>query len=188
MKNKLIHIGMTVSFAAILLFAGCGSSKTPQEQLQLNELDKTTYTKALSTNNAELCSAIEDKALKENCEATIKEQKLKEEAVSSKDPSKCEKLTIENLKKACEIEVKAGIEAEKAVEEIQKKAQAKNDLLNQVIQEGNVSNCDKLEKNFQNICKDSIYFNKAVSEKDANICKKITKQEKRLSCENITVN
>ncbi|MBI5152657.1 hypothetical protein HZA39_03925 [Candidatus Peregrinibacteria bacterium] len=186
MKNKLIFCFAAIISIALLLFAGC-AAKTPQDQLQINELDKQTYQNALSAQNSELCGAIEDKDLKTNCETTIKEQKLKNEIVAAKDASKCSQLTIETLKKTCEIEVKSAIEAKKTIEEAQKEAQTKNDLLNQIISGGNIAKCaDLKEKNFQNICKDSIYFNQAVSAKDAGLCKKISDKEKQVSCENIS--
>lgn len=184
MKVKTSYLGIAFGIAAFLLLAAC--AKTPQNQLQASELDKSTYQKALSAQNLELCAVIEDKDLKTNCETTIKEQKLETEIVASKDASKCSQLTIETLQKTCEIEIKAGIEAEKKSQEIQQEAQNKNDLFNQIVQEGNPSKCSQLkDKNLQNICADSIYFNKATSAKDTNLCTKIEDKERRLSCENM---
>ncbi len=127
----------------------------------MNELDKTTYSRALLTQNAELCAAIEDKTLKENCGATIKEQKLKEEAVTAKDASKCEKLTIENLKKACGIEIKKLSDEEKKVQEQQVYTDNQNKLLNEITQTGDQKKCSQLSSDYWiNICKDIIGLEK----------------------------
>ncbi|KKQ71592.1 MAG: hypothetical protein UT33_C0008G0010 [Candidatus Peregrinibacteria bacterium GW2011_GWC2_39_14] len=156
MKNKFLFTALVFALVATLSLTGCAKSLTPEEQVQ-QTLDAQTLQKAMTYQNAELCTAIKDSTVKQVCETTVKEQKLEKEIVETKDVSRCAELSVDSLKQLCWMEVKAKIAAAKSKEQMHQEVIDKNDLLKQIVEAKDVSKCTQLEDLYWiNVCKQDI--------------------------------
>ena len=124
---------------------------------QQNCLFSVTITKGIQEKNTDACSKLTDTTYQMNC----KDQIYANLAYTGNDPKMCEKIQTDILKTSC-------------LETL--KAQGYMEL-------GDVEKCDTLSsENLKTDCLNNGYFNKAVQEKNKELCQKITYQPQVESC------
>lgn len=149
-----------------LVISGCGlakeEAKTPpplsNKEFQAASLDQEVYQNAISLLNEKLCESIKDKDLKTNCAIMIQDKKLLNSLIAkSENTSDCKKIKTDELKSICETQLQQKIDTAKLNEKTQQDLQKNNDLLNKILQTGDITKCKEFNDEFwQNLCQSDI--------------------------------
>lgn len=150
------------------------SSLNSETQLNADAiLDEKLYSEAVQSNSLDLCSQIQD-GREKDCKIVVASNLITDEAVKKLDMKMCDQIENERYKEFCVSKVKAQKADRQKLEEESKFIKNQNKLMNELISQGSVEECGKIEDlNYRENCKNNILTNKAISEKDQKYCDQI---------------
>jgi hypothetical protein len=181
---------ISLAIASVLLFTACLSSETPVEETpEFNpttaqeQLDASTVVTAVQTKNIELCGTVENSDQEAESEMLVEDQVVFDEAKSELAVEKCAGIQKANTKEKCEMVIEGEVAMIEEKENIMGEIDDQNALLNEIVQNGDISACDELEdENFKNDCKDNILIDLAIESGDSTYCDQMTRETNLTEC------
>lgn len=174
--------------ATVAIFSACNSSKPDAKtELSLADqlLDEQLYAEAIGAQNAEKCTKIAAKDLQKECENVVDALKITEKALTDSDKKICGQIELERYQENCEAQVEeaqANVEKQKTLA----KELEKNDAIDtKALSEDNEKLCEEIQdENQKNSCYYNVLTNRALTDKDSEICLKIPSKELQTNCQN----
>lgn len=173
---------LAILLLALLAFSGCSlfgkeGAPEPQAAQEISAdsiLDNQIYEQAVNASDLEACDRILEEGKKEECKSVINGTLLTQKAVEKMDSDMCDEIKLERYKENCEALIASENDRLEEQEEEIAQTESYNEIGLEAAETGDVEKCDKIdEENTKYSCRYNVLANKAVTEKNKELCGQI---------------
>lgn len=183
---------LAILLLALLAFSGCSLFEKEEEETQAEPetvnadtiLDNQIYEQAVNASDKETCNKILDASKKEECGNVVNALLLTNKATEELNDDYCGDIKIERYEENCNESVKGLVDKKEEQEVLEKKNLEELEIAQEAMNKKDATICEGIEdKDTMYTCKLNVTVNKALQDKNPELCSQIGEEQYVEECE-----